>query len=192
MIVEVNNTFDERRIYFLKNDDPESRNEVPVTGQQSADESIPIGTGDAIPELKKLSKESSVQFSKSWTKDFHVSPFNSRKGSYSLLAKDIYRECQVANTITLGSSKGHPKLVARIFSTDVCLDPSQMSYWNVFHFITAWWWVGFMTFPRILREAAKLFFQRKLHVWYRPEVIRTSLGRQATDDERYSLKDGFR
>ena len=192
MIVEVNNTFDERRNYFLKNDDPDSSNEAPVTEQQAAIESILAGTDDAVPELNKASKESSVQFSKSWTKDFHVSPFNSRKGSYSLSAKDIYRKCKVGNVITLGSSKGHPKLVARVFSTGVCLDPSQMSYWNVFRFVTAWWWVGFMTFPRILREAAKLFFHRKLHVWYRPEVVRTSLGRQATNDERYSLKAGCR
>ena len=42
-----------------------------------------------------------------------------------------------------------------------------------------------MTFPRILREAGKLFWRRGLHVWYRPEVLESSIGRNETEDERY-------
>lgn len=184
MIVEVNNTFDERRLYFLKDNGPELNTEAPVIGQPSTVENTLSGADDAVPQLHEAFKEPLRQFSESWSKDFHVSPFNSRKGSYSLSAKDIYRQRKVDSVITLASSKGHPKLVARIFSTGSCLDPSQMSYWNICRFVAAWWWVGFVTFPRILKEAAKLFFHKKLHVWYRPEVLRTSLGRQATNDER--------
>ena len=191
MIVEVNNTFDERRMYFLKDTGPQLSNEAPVTGRPLAVENMLSGDNDAMSEPNKAFKESPKQFSESWKKDFHVSPFNSRKGSYSLLAKDIYRHRKVDSVITLASSKGRPKLVARIFSTGPCLDPSQMSYWNIFCFVVAWWLVGFMTFLRILKEAAKLFFHRKLHVWYRPEVLRTSIGRQATNDERYLLKANF-
>lgn len=191
MIVEVNNTFDERRMYFLKGDSPEPGNKAPITGQPSTVENTLNGAGDAVSKLGEGFQESPRKFSKSWTKDFHVSPFNSRKGSYSLSAQDIYRQRKVDNVITLASSKGHPKLVARIFSSGICLDPSQMSYWNMSRFTAVWWWVGFMTFPRILKEAAKLFFRRKLHVWYRPEVLRTSLGREATNDER-AIEKSFR
>ena len=55
-----------------------------------------------------------------------------------------------------------------------------MGLHDTIRFVSLWWWVGFVTFPRIVKEAAKLFFKRKLHVWYRPEVLHTSIGRTAT------------
>ena len=166
MILEVNNTFDERRMYFLKD------SESDAIGHES------MGNGAA-----------SGRFANKWAKDFHVSPFNSRKGSYSLLAFDPFSYHQngkgpVDNTITLSSSKGHPKLIARIFSTSDSLDPSTVTRWDAFKFFLSWWWVGLVTFPRIVREAGKLFFRRKLHVWYRPEVLKESIGRTATGEER--------
>lgn len=166
MILEVNNTFDERRMYLLK--DSES---------------------DAINHQSNGNGAASGKFANKWTKDFHVSPFNSRKGSYSLVALDPFssglnRKGPVDNTITLSSSKDHPKLVARIFSTSNALNPSTVTRWDAFKFVLSWWWVGLVTFPRIVREAGKLFFRRKLHVWYRPEVSKDSIGRTATQEER--------
>ncbi|KAI4207112.1 MAG: hypothetical protein LQ349_009882, partial [Xanthoria aureola] len=163
MILEVNNTFDERRLYFLK-------------GSQ----------GD--PKDEHATDPSPSKFKDTWAKDFHVSPFNSRKGSYAVNAYDPFSPNlggtgMIDNTITLRSSKSHPKLVARVFSTEASSDPATIGYWASLRFIAAWWWVGFVTFPRIVREAGKLFFRRKLHVWYRPEVLKDTIGRQATQDE---------
>ncbi|KAL8634433.1 MAG: hypothetical protein Q9228_007972, partial [Teloschistes exilis] len=89
----------------------------------------------------------------------------------------------IDNNITLKSSKAHAKLVARIFSTEPGIDPTTLTSWERLRFIAAWWWVGSVTFPRIIKEAGKLFFRRKLHVWYRPEVLKDSIGRQGTMDE---------
>ena len=166
MILEVNNTFDERRMYLLKD-----------------------SGGDAINHLSNGNGAASGKFADKWAKDFHVSPFNSRKGSYSLLAFDPFAsrpngKGPVDNTITLSSSKDHPKLVARIFSTSNPLNPSIVTRWDTLKFILSWWWVGLVTFPRIVREAGKLFFRRKLYVWYRPEVLKESIGRTATREER--------
>ncbi|KAL8940914.1 MAG: hypothetical protein Q9216_002544 [Gyalolechia sp. 2 TL-2023] len=166
MILEVNNTFDERRIYFLKGATP------PI--EQNEEE-----TSATNPSRK---------FKHSWIKDFHVSPFNSRKGSYALSAQDpiltqFDDAIKIDNTITLSSSKAHAKLVARIFSTQPSIDPTTLGYWGRFRFIASWWWVGFVTFPRIVKEAGKLFFRKRLHVWFRPEVLRESIGRRATEDE---------
>lgn len=167
MILEVNNTFDERRMYFLKgidsNDPEESWTMVEASGNR---------------------------FKDVWAKDFHVSPFNSRKGSYALSAQDPFSphftgNGMVDNTITLSSSKAHTKLIARICSTQPSVDPTTLGYWARIRFIASWWWVGFATFPRIVKEAAKLFFRRKLHVWYRPEISKDSVGRHATNDEVY-------
>lgn len=167
MILEVNNTFDERRLYFLKD-----------------------SKMDAVQDETKGKEPASTNFATTWPKDFHVSPFNSRKGSYSLAALDPFAshphgKGPVDNTITLSSSKQHGKLVARVSSTAKPLDPTKFGTLDVWKFIASWWWVGLVTFPRIVREAAKLFFRRKLHVWYRPEVLKDSMGRTETNDERY-------
>ncbi|KAL8716710.1 MAG: hypothetical protein Q9225_005980 [Loekoesia sp. 1 TL-2023] len=165
MILEVNNTFDERRMYFLKD--------------SSSDKQV---------EDDYLVVRTPAKFKNTWPKDFHVSPFNSRKGSYALSAQDPFspqlaNTGKIDNTITLTSSKAHAKLIARIFSTQTSIDPTALSYWARLRFIASWWWVGFVTFPRIVKEAGKLFFRRKLHVWYRPEVLKESIGRRATNDE---------
>lgn len=178
MILEVNNTFDERRMYLLKMDTSKDANLDFANGQ-------PAGASTMLV------------FSDSWNKDFHVSPFNSRKGSYSLRAIDplvAFQETghvRIDNTIVLRSSKEHPKIVARVYSEGTPTDPVQVTTFQLTKFILAWWWVGLVTFPRIVWEARKLFFKRKLHVWYRPEITDTSVGRAYSDDER-SLEEFFR
>ena len=187
MILEVNNTFDERRMYFLKDAEPDNgasghKDHSPTAGNVDQNGS----QGHSPPGQKVLGR-----FANSWPKDFHVSPFNSRKGAYSLSANDPFSPnlssragaALVNNTITLSSSKQHPKLIARVFSSSDSIDPYKLKGWGTFKFIAAWWWVGLVTFPRIAREAAKLFFRRKLYVWYRPEVLKDSIGRNETQDE---------
>jgi hypothetical protein len=90
----------------------------------------------------------------------------------------------VANTITLTSSKGHAKLVARLYPESAALDPYTMSTYQKLRFLASWWWVGFMTFPLILAEAFRLYYLRKLHVWYRPEPLKGTIARRADPTER--------
>lgn len=163
MILEVNNTFDERRIYFLPRNAGEESNTT----------------------------ESKVKFKGHWEKDFHVSPFNDRDGSYSLICTNPFDPMSagagtgvdVDNTIVLNSGDGKPKIVARVFSTSPGIDPFQMSRLQTLAFVARWWWVGFMTNPRILREARALW-TKKLQVFYRPEVLKSSIGRNQTAEER--------
>lgn len=187
MILEVNNTFDERRMYFLK-DNSKAKDATKASDGET------LTTVEAVTLVEKLSDGSSIppdpahKFTIQWPKDFHVSPFNSRKGSYSLAAYDPFgpsqdKKVEINNTITLISSQNHAKLVARIFSTSPSVDPSTMTTRHKLQFLLSWWWVGLVTFPRIVREAGKLFFKRKLHVWFRPEVLSQSIGRKETQRE---------
>jgi len=185
MILEVNNTFDERRMYFLKDSglDYAESDERDATSTNGT-----LGNGKGEGRASFGGKPAD-KFASTWPKDFHVSPFSSRKGAYSLSAIDPFAphfsgKGQVNNSITLSSSKQHSKLVARVFSTSDSIDPCTLSVWDTRKFLAVWWWVGFVTFPRIVREAAKLFFRRKLHVWYRPEVLKESIGRNATSNEK--------
>ncbi|KAI9839392.1 MAG: hypothetical protein M1838_004337 [Thelocarpon superellum] len=165
IILEVNNTFDERRMYFL----PKS-----ATDAES-------GLADVPLKLKA-----------SWSKDFHVSPFNSRDGSYSLIASDpllpkMAGPAKIRNSVTLRSAEGPVTLVANIYSTHPAIDPAAMTRFSTLTFVADWWWVGFATFPRIVREAAKLFIKRSrgIRLILRPEVKALSLAREETADERY-------
>ncbi|KAL1650879.1 hypothetical protein SLS58_000998 [Diplodia intermedia] len=176
MILEVNNTFGERRMYLLKglsHDVDDLSDDTDTTGHA----------------------KQSTKFTDAWTKDFHVSPFNSRKGSYSLTAIDPFHMAQgvshIDNNIVLRSSEQHPKLVARVFSDGPPLDPSTLSIWQALYFIRDWWWVGLVTFPRIVKEAYKLYFWRKLEVFFRPEVVPTGIGRDPTAIEKH-LESFFR
>lgn len=168
MILEVNNTFGEKRMYLLDGSSLPSPPSTP--GSESA--SDPLAS----------------KFTDIWMKDFHVSPFNSRKGSYSLKALDPfptpgYLDPTIDNTITLKSSKDHAKIVARVYTTGQPIDPTRMDFLAALRFVGGWWWVGFVTFPRILKEAYKLYVKRQLDVWFRPEILSSSVGRLPTPME---------
>ncbi|KAI9722161.1 MAG: hypothetical protein M1828_004843 [Chrysothrix sp. TS-e1954] len=171
MIAEVNNTFDERRMYYL----PYSM----------------FGTSaeEAASEVSENEKRLPQKFSHTFAKDFHVSPFSSRKGGYTLTAQDPLASMApegvvVANIVaTLRSSKGHGKLVARLLSTSKSLDPAMMSYIHRITFLLSWSVTGWITFPRIVLEAVKLAQRRGLSIWYRPEVNPTTVSRNSTPEE---------
>lgn len=176
MILEVNNTFDERRMYFLTAASvvEEDKKQLQEAGKEEAVEDTEIS--------RKI-------FTNQWKKDFHVSPFNSRDGSYKLIAHDpapfdTSEALNVNNTIILRSSQGHKKLVARVFSTDQAVNPMNATTFSKATLIIRWGWVGFVTFPRILREAWRLYFKQSLEVFFRPEVSQGSISRHATDIEK--------
>lgn len=167
MVLEVNNTFGERRLYLLKAEEK--------------------ATGDSVPDGFEA-PATATKFTNSWAKDFHVSPFNSRKGTYSLTAADPIAALKSGSTVldnlvVLNSSQAHAKLVARVYSDGNHMDPTAMSSSQTIRTLASWFWVGFLTFPRILTQAYKLYFKRKLNVWFRPEVMASSIGRTHTSSE---------
>ncbi|KAJ4265598.1 hypothetical protein NW762_004892 [Fusarium torreyae] len=175
----MNNIFGERRPYLVARD-------FKAEAKHLQDQS----QNDEVRELHR------ARVNATWRKDFHVSPFNSRKGSYSLLASDpLGPEMQgfqgLDVTINLFSSKGHPKLTARLFSEGEALDPYELSIAQKARFILNWFWVGSVTHARFAKESATLFYKRKLHVWYRPEPLKDSIGRPADRIEKL-LEDVFR
>lgn len=181
MILEVNNTFDERRMYFLR---PEDELAGRISHHQAGG-----NAASKDPQQCSQCDQCRTVLKQSWPKDFHVSPFNSRKGAYSLSAPDplsphMEGTGAVAATINLISSKGHGKLVARLIPDGSTVDPSTMTWFERFKFLKSWWWVGLVTFPRIVKEAGKLWFKRKLHVWFRPEPLKSNIGRNADLTER--------
>ena len=115
-------------------------------------------------------------------------PFNSRKDPHLLTACDprsrhLPGPGPVVSTITVVSSKGLDKSVARLVLSGAAIGPLAVSWWEKLSFLTAWWWVGLVIYPRILNEAGILFFCRRLHVWFRPEPLKKTIGRKADATE---------
>ena len=120
-----------------------------------------------------------------------MSPFNSRDGSYSLVATDpafpqTEGQGSVKNLITLRAGEGPVKLTASVFSERPSLDPASMTMLESLRFVALWWWVGLLTFPRIVGQAGRLFLKRRLgmRVYWRPEVKVKSIAREETPVER--------
>ncbi|UKZ73034.1 hypothetical protein TrVFT333_000673 [Trichoderma virens FT-333] len=167
IVLEMNNIFGERRPYLVIRD--------------TADDATRISS-------KETSHSTPAWVKASWKKDFHMSPFNSRKGSYSMLARDPFEGNMesfsgIDIALDLVSSKGQSKVATRLLSDGTPIDASQMGSLKKAEFALTWFWVVFLTFPRIVREAASLFFYHQLHVWYRPEPLKDSLGRLANSTE---------
>ncbi|KAH6713456.1 hypothetical protein BKA61DRAFT_675700 [Leptodontidium sp. MPI-SDFR-AT-0119] len=159
LILEVNNTFDEKRTYFLKPGHDPIKDEAQPT-----------------------------RYTGTWPKDFYVSTFNSRNGSYSLSAYDplfpfMSKSGSINTTITLNNSSCHAKLVARVYSSGQALDPATMSVWTKTKFIASWWWVGLATFPRTVKEALTLLFTKEMPWVFRPEPRRETMARKADETE---------
>ena len=176
IIVEMHSIFGERHFYFVTRDfDAEAKH---IQHEPSNDQG-----------LQRAQVKAKVQ------KDFHASPFNSRKGLYSILASDPFgpgsefRGLDI--TLSLFSSKGHPKLVANLVSENEAIDPCDMNVIQMVRVILNWFWPVVATFARFIKECVVLFYTHNLHFWYRPEPLKSSIGRLANDIER-SLQGAFR
>ncbi|KAI0188240.1 hypothetical protein F4808DRAFT_446368 [Astrocystis sublimbata] len=131
------------------------------------------------------SETSADTFRETCAKDFHVSPFNSRKGTYSLTTTDPLRNEDLDVRVTLWSSKNCPKLVARWGLDAPAITPSESTLIPLLRCMIYWAWTVFATFPRIVYQALLLARVRGLHMWYRPEPNTSSIARAATPSERF-------
>lgn len=160
MILEVNNTFGERHLYFL------SSSGTPLLSSSNAPH----------------------RFTSAFRKDFFVSPFNDRSGTYSLVTNDplfpnMTGTGPIKLTITLSSDDGKPKLVARVNSGGEPVDPSKMSWMDVQKFAMSQAWNTWATEPRTVYQAGLLLFKRGLSIFTVPEPLKTSISRKAKDHE---------
>lgn len=173
VILEVNNMFEERRMYLLRAD--------------NANADLGLDSGEQRNDVMRTG--SRLVFTDSWQKDTLTPPLNRRKGSYSLCAADplvAYEETgdvRVDNVIIHRSSNAHAEIVAQIWLEGAPKDPADISRLETAEFIITWYCVGLATFPRICWEASKLVFQRKLHICYTPEVDATDIDRPYSEDE---------
>ena len=125
ILAEVNNTFGEKRSYVFSRLQPQQ-------------------LGQDVNPSKKSVDAGLISFGIN-TKDFHVSPFSSRQGSYTLAACDPRLTGRVSVCVTLRTSKGESKLVARWWSCDQAVDAQRPAWREVVGIVTGWAWLGLVT-----------------------------------------------
>ncbi|POS85734.1 hypothetical protein EPUL_003159 [Erysiphe pulchra] len=166
LLLEVNNTFDERHNYFVE-PSPKSLN------------------------ISLNASHKPTRLTSTWPKDFYVSTFNDRSGCYSLsvidpFAPNLTGAGNININITLsGPSNKNAMIVTLLQSSGSTLYPEKMSILEKIQFLSRWWWVGLATFPRTLQQAFILFFRKKMPWAFRPEPRRNTISRPADETERF-------
>ncbi len=160
VIAEVNNTFGGRHLYFLTKEN----------------------------SLSPSTTSTETTFRNRFQKDFFVSPFSKRTGDYSLVTNDpLYPRMTgtgpIKLALTLSSSEGKPKLVARVYSEGTPVDPASLNWWQVQKFAVSKAWDTWATEPRTVCQAVLLMFKKGLHNFTVPEPLKVSISRKALSHE---------
>lgn len=96
-------------------------------------------------------------------KAFHVSPFNTLEGDYHFSFSALARELEITIELVLG---GEVLLEARLYGRATALTGRNQACLLLHHPLMA-----HLTTPRILYEAMRLFFLRRLKYIEKPQVI---------------------
>ncbi|EED21453.1 conserved hypothetical protein [Talaromyces stipitatus ATCC 10500] len=168
MIIEANNSFDERKVWV-----------VPAAQEHGMCNNT-------------ATKTHRRKFHQYWPKEFHVSPFNSIHGSYSISTLDSFSPGKPLNsanaidlTITLLESQRRPKLVARVWSVSKPLIPSRVWVLYGYLFLASWCLTAALVTPRTLFQAFILSKKHKLSFRVRPEPKPGTFPRRNTTAEGY-------
>jgi DUF1365 family protein len=101
---------------------------------------------------------------------FHVSPFNDRLGIYKMLCKDPSSGYLDMRIIMYADQENESQLKKKMVAT--VSGPSYILSMNsVLYAIIKYPYDIFLTFPRILKEAYKLHYTKKLGIYHRPTPI---------------------
>lgn len=168
VVLEVHNTFGERHLYYMQPGVNEDTMENERYGKS------PVGSLWYSLELLPRS------YAHQWTfpRSFHVSPFNDRSGYYQVSLVDPLLNLSMntqpyfaVKVVLLTAETKEKKLMADLKGHAVPLSESS-ALSAIFQFPLAL----FLTTPRILYQAAKLHYKKKLDVFPKPEPVSSHAG----------------
>ncbi|HOW96595.1 MAG TPA: DUF1365 family protein [Kiritimatiellia bacterium] len=105
-------------------------------------------------------------------KEFHVSPFNDISGRYRFSFADIRTALDIR--VDLETDDGRPLLQAAMKGEGIPLDRASLKRTLRNYPLNV-----FLVMPRIVWEAAKLYYRKKLKVHHRPEPVHSMTIRRA-------------
>jgi DUF1365 family protein len=154
-VLEVNNTFGEKHVYILQASDV--ANPAPRAG---------------------------YDFAGAMHKDFHISPFNHRSGSYVIQVRDPLRDDMRQDVhMTVYDADKKKTMAARAYSITRAFDIESGSRVQGLWIGCAWGWNTFMALPQTFYQAFKIWHRGGIKVSTRPEPLPSSAKRKATATE---------
>ena len=152
LVLEVNNTFQERFAYHVK-----------------------------LSEKSTIERDAITIVASKCIKELYVSPFNSLEGEYSISTIDplatISGETPLNSRISLMTPKGKTKLVASIRSKGPGIKLSALRQREKYRIALSWGWVGLLIGPRIVFEAMELLrLRRRLPMQPQPLAPKEGIG----------------
>ncbi|PWN17794.1 hypothetical protein BCV69DRAFT_122409 [Microstroma glucosiphilum] len=183
-LLEVHNTFSERHLYILPAGVGEDEEEASPTPKPHQAESQPKGEG-----LSWQVNRRRTDYDHQWTfpRSFHVSPFNDRGGYYRLHLKSLWSEGSDLPTMDVrllllvpdesatthgGQPVLHKKILATLesFSATSPRGPLPLTGSNLFFCLARQPFDLLLTFVRIVYQAAKLHYAKRLDVFGKPDM----------------------
>ncbi|PYI00079.1 hypothetical protein BO71DRAFT_393709 [Aspergillus ellipticus CBS 707.79] len=184
MILEINNSYDEKRNVFLKVNrvsEPQSpqSTELPAT-------STYLDSRCKVQSL--LSNPQSTFYKGIWTKRIFASPFEKVNGQVTNRFMDPLQpeswkfNAPFSNMTTLGES-GEVKMATRMTCAETPLDPTQMTTLQLVKFLLRWTLPGTLTTIFIIATAIRIRFTGLMKMMRKPPVRSGSVGRHPTKTE---------
>ncbi|PYH80276.1 hypothetical protein BO82DRAFT_433466 [Aspergillus uvarum CBS 121591] len=193
MIMEINNSYDEKRNYFFRVE----RGETPIPALKKGNETDkPHFLDDASTIRSAPSQPKATYYKGTWQKFIFASPFEKVDGAIANRFMDLAHgapwkpNATLLNTNTL-SPQGKVKMVTRITCCGTPLDPAQMGFSDLARIVLRWTLPGVLTTPYIVLEALRIRWKGWMKMMEKTPVRSGSIGRHPTRAER-QLEPFFR
>ncbi|PYI36118.1 hypothetical protein BP00DRAFT_432532 [Aspergillus indologenus CBS 114.80] len=192
MIMEINNSYDEKRNYFFRVE----RGENPIPATENGNTTEKQFLDDACTNRSASSQPKSTYYKGTWQKFIFASPFEKVDGAIANRFMDLAHgapwkpNATLLNTNTL-SPQGKVKMVTRITCCGTPLDPAQMGFSDPAQIVLRWTLPGVLTTPYIVLEALRIRWKGLMKMMEKTPVRSGSIGRHPTRAER-QLEPFFR
>lgn len=191
MIMEINNSFYEKRNVFFRLTGDEHFLDTPESTEDKVFK-VPMKGTRELHELRFLSSmPRSKHYKGSWEKLIFASPFEKVEGSMAAsfvdpLQPEPSSRGPLQSNLSSLTPNGKVKVTSRLSSWDQPISPLSGSSWAIAKFLLRWTHVGLFSAFRIVKEALRIRFRGNLEYLQRPEVRRGSAPRKETELERYN------
>lgn len=190
MIMEINNSFYEKRNVFFRLEGDDHSVDTPENTTETMFKVAAKGSRE-LHELRFISsKPRSKHYKGSWEKLIFASPFEKVEGSMSASFVDPLQpepnpKGPLQSTLSSLTPDGKVKVTSRLSSWSQPVSPLSGPSWDIANFLLRWTHVGVLSAARIVKEALRIRLRGNLEYLQRPEVRRGSAPRKETEVERY-------
>lgn len=189
VIMEINNSFDEKRNVFFKVNATEA--DTKALEKSLDTDALKTQYLDMKRTIASMTSQSSAIYYKgTWEKDIYSSPFEKLGDTINERFMDPTNPVawnkmrSMSNTTTLAAS-GQPKMMTRLSCRRSPVDPTTASWWTIAKLLVSWTLPVLLTTPRILYQALRIEYLGLMRMMNKPDIRTGSEARRAMKSEWY-------